>query len=161
MKLFGAFFILVGLVWGMVAYNMETTVNTADVGGAYSVYVPEKEVHNIGLMETRRNHLMFSGLSVVIGVLLFGFGSLSNSTGACNLKKCPLCAELIQPDAKKCRYCGGDIPEFWSKPEVPATPAASLINEAGQLVLFICPSCRATNNGSAKECSKCGAALPI
>lgn len=152
MKLVGIFFILVGLVWGIVAYNMSTIVTTEGEGIG--------EVHNLGLMEIRRNHLMFSGLSVICGVLLLGFGSFPGSTSVANLKKCPLCAEQIQPEAKKCRYCGGDLPESWSSPPAQEPIVQPIYNNEEQLVIRMCPSCRFTNNGSAKECSRCGTILP-
>ena len=28
------------------------------------------------------------------------------------LKKCPACAELIKPDANKCRFCGTELDNY-------------------------------------------------
>lgn len=167
MKPFGIFFILVGIVWGVIAYNMETTVTVGGetIGsGSFSVYVPKNEVNNLGLMDTRRNHLMFSGLSIIVGVLLFGFGSISRSTDSSKLKKCPFCAEAIQPDAKKCRYCNGDLPESWSSSQAQETiipPAQPVYSDEDRIVIRMCPACRFTNNGSATVCSRCGGLLPV
>lgn len=165
MKLFGVFFIAVGIIWGVVAYNMETTVTVGgELGPGGLFYIPKSEVNNLGLIETRRNHLMFAGLSVVVGVLLFGFGSLSRSTDSSNLKKCPFCAEAIQPDAKKCRYCNGDLPESWSSSPAQETitqPDQPIYNNDGGIVIRMCPACRMTNNGSATACSRCGGLLPV
>ena len=163
MKLIGVFLIVTGLVWAAIAYNMNTTVTTGGetIGsGAFSVYVEKSEVHNLGLMETRRNHLMFAGLSIVVGVLMFGFGSLSSESGGGNLRKCPVCAESIQPDAKKCRFCGSDLPELWAQATVPETPPHPVHDEDGHMVVRLCPSCRATNHGNASACTRCGASLP-
>lgn len=121
MKAFGVLLVIAGLVWGLIAFNMDTTVTTESetVGsGEYSIYMPSQTVNNLGLMETRRNHLMFSGLTILVGVLLFGFGSISTKSSEDNpsLKPCPICAEKIQIAAVKCRFCGTEISEnFRSK----------------------------------------------
>lgn len=48
---------LSGLIWGMIALNMNTTV---EVGGEFvaGYYVPSSRVYNIGLMESRRTSLL-------------------------------------------------------------------------------------------------------
>ncbi len=114
MRAIGIVLVVAGIVWGVVAFNMDTTVTTAAEtfgSGDYTIKVPSQTVHNLGLLERRRNHLMLAGLSLLAGVLLVGFGSAGRKRGDADsgLVPCPMCAELIQPAALKCRYCGSDV----------------------------------------------------
>jgi len=106
MKQFGVMLALVGVIWAVVAFLMETTVKT---DGAYSSYLPSSSVHNIGLMERRRTHLTLAGFTTLAGVVLFGFGSLRKEIASGPSRICPKCAESILAAASKCRYCGADI----------------------------------------------------
>ena len=72
MRIIGLFLILVGFVGFLEAWQMDTTVEAHD---RYRVY-------NIGLMDERRNYLMASGVGIVVGVLLFGFGTLAKNFAA-------------------------------------------------------------------------------
>lgn len=162
MRFIGVIFAVVGIVWGIVAFNMPTTVETGgdSVG---SLYVPRQEVHNLDLAEKRRTHLLISGLLIVVGSVLFGFDSVRNSSGAestAGTRKCPFCAELVKGEAKICKHCGKDLPAFEPESVVKGANSQPTYNDNGQLVIRICSSCRATNNGSTNECSRCGAILP-
>lgn len=99
MKRFGILLLLVGSLWALVAFNTDTTVATEGfvIG---DTYIPSKKVHNIGMMDERRNSLMLSGLVVIVGVILFSVG---------NNKKQPseLPAEQVKiEDSKNRRYHG-------------------------------------------------------
>lgn len=99
MKQLGVILVVLGLIGGGIAYSMPTTV-------------PSRfgEVVNINLIESRRNHLMMAGLTTLVGVILYGFGSVSVRSHA-TLRPCPVCAEEIQPSAVTCRFCGADVPK--------------------------------------------------
>jgi hypothetical protein len=77
-KNFGICLMIAGVVWVIIAFNMETSITTEGrtVGvGLYSVYVPSQTVHNLDLADRRRNHLIGAGVTLLSGILLFGFGS--------------------------------------------------------------------------------------
>lgn len=121
MKQLGIFLILVGAVWGLVAWNMETTVDS--FGG---MYYPSSKVHNIGLIEKQRNHLMGAGLILLIGVILFATSSrTTQTTNLSTAKKCPFCAELVKVEAVFCKHCGKALPEI-----TPATPSSNAVEVA-------------------------------
>lgn len=73
MKNLGIVLLIVGSIWALIAFNTDTTVTTESgfIGGTY---IPSQQVHNIGKMDERRNHLTLSALLVVAGVFLFAFG---------------------------------------------------------------------------------------
>jgi len=45
------------------------------------------------------------GFSPLIGFIIL----IASGEGQMGLKKCPSCAEYVQPDAVKCRYCQADL----------------------------------------------------
>lgn len=102
---FGVVLIVIGLIWGIVAFNMTTAVET----GSHIIGA----VHNLDLADKRRTHLMISGLLIVVGTVLFGFGSSQNSptVPTKNTRKCPFCAESVNIEAVKCRFCGESLPK--------------------------------------------------
>ena len=50
------------------------------------------------------------------------------------MKKCPFCAEQIQDDAVKCRFCG----EFLDKAKAPQQKAPWYFSLTGLIIAFFC-----------------------
>ena len=79
MKITGMILIAIGLIWGIIAFNIDTSVEVGGdvIGvGEYSVHVPKTRVNNIGLMNEKQNHIIGAGLILLIGVLFFIVGTL-------------------------------------------------------------------------------------
>ncbi|MFA4919731.1 MAG: zinc ribbon domain-containing protein [Thermodesulfovibrionales bacterium] len=136
MKQFGIVLLLLGVLWLLFAFNMDTTVSTGaqSFGG---IEIQSMRVNNLGKMDERRNHLLLSSLLIVVGVILFVFGNSKQSDGVpsqlpqptgngiqiSDNRKCPYCAEMIRPDAIKCKHCGSDLiqTESFGVPKIKVT----------------------------------------
>lgn len=172
MKTFGVILVVIGLVWAVIAFNMSTTVEVGGerIGsGVYSIEVPRGQVNNFGLMEQRRNQLMMAGVTIIAGVILFGFGAQSEErvvVPAEESRTCPHCAELVKREAKVCRYCQRNLPAF--EIEVVSELEAETLVEAQQPKKELeteippnekarCPNCQEIIRLSARECPICRA----
>jgi|SRR5262245_30172506 len=174
MKKGGIVLIIVGIAWTLLAFSMNTTVETGGerIGsGRFAIDVPKKRVHNIGLMEERRNYLAIGGVMVVAGILLFGFGSLStpaqrrriqpmSSTSPApsgeDTMSCPFCAETIRAAAKICRYCQRELPiETAPTASAPASAAAPQPEVLSGESFSRCRWCGAQVYATAESCDAC------
>lgn len=103
MRNFGWIVLIVGVVWAIVALNIDTSVSTA-YGG---------RVNNLGLMAEKQNHLMIGGFVVLAGLLMAIFGGKKSTTDSTKIGdgyvSCPFCAEPVRSEAIKCKHCGSEI----------------------------------------------------
>jgi len=76
MKLFGIIILIVGIILGIYAFSMETSVEVNYRG--YSYGLPNR-VSNLSLMNKQRNLLIFSGILSLTGLIII-FASMSMQT---------------------------------------------------------------------------------
>ncbi|MCA6927774.1 zinc ribbon domain-containing protein [Pectobacterium versatile] len=110
MKGFGSFVLVIGVIWLLVAINMDTTVVTT-MGS---------RVNNIGLLADKQNHIMIGAFIILCGLLCVVLGR-RNSVRS-DVVKCPFCAELIKPEARKCKDCGSDLTQKLELNPYPEAP---------------------------------------
>jgi hypothetical protein len=82
MKKIGYILLAIGIIIGAYGISMDTTVSTGGQtieSGDLTIKIPNTRVQNIGLLEDRRIILYGAGLSLVLGVLFIGFGTLSEN----------------------------------------------------------------------------------
>lgn len=77
MKIAGVVIGVVGFIILMMGLNMDTTVAVSDVYS--SSFTAGARVHNSGLLSDRQNSIMLGLAFVIIGVMLYGFGSVAQS----------------------------------------------------------------------------------
>ena len=78
MKAIGSLLIIAGLIWGFVAFNIDTSIEIGGESygsGEYSVSIPKRRINNLGLMNEKQNNIYGAGITLVIGVILFIFGA--------------------------------------------------------------------------------------
>ena len=48
-------------------------------------------------------------IALIVALILQPSQSKQTATLQAHMVKCPMCAELVQPEAKKCKHCGADL----------------------------------------------------
>lgn len=171
MKGIGIFALVVGSIWFVSAFNSDTTVPVPGIPG----YSSASRIHNIGLMDQRRNHLLIAGGIAFAGVILLGFGSIAKPTDEdaendITKRKCPTCAEFVKVEAIVCRFCNHALPPLPTPAELAAQAEAEMKKAEQHVALSakekaiadekkpkgICPNCEQLIPIDTVEC-KCGA----
>jgi hypothetical protein len=107
----GITLLVVGIIWGVIAMSMETSVTIRS-----SDLYPNKRVVNFSLMQNQRNHLMLAGLTILVGAIFTGVGYARSTKSdspvdndTVDTRQCPFCAEEIKQTAKICKHCQREV----------------------------------------------------
>lgn len=103
--MFGLALVIGGLA-GLWYYGSYFDTSVSVPGGSV---IGIERVHNIGLIEQRKDGILFSFAAAIFGALLIYLGRDSTKGFSISEKKCHYCAELIKSEAKICRYCNNDL----------------------------------------------------
>ena len=104
MRALGVLLSCLGGIGVFAALNMDTSVvvgsKTIQVGD-FQTYIPESRVENIGLLGQSRNYIVLSSVAIVVGVMLYGFGTLAQNQATstqqdATIRRCPECNEVIE-----------------------------------------------------------------
>jgi Double zinc ribbon len=100
--------------------------------------------------------LVTGGFSLFMAIVcLVGFAISRNmgremrTEGPVPTKKCPFCAEFIQPEAIRCRHCSADLLPS-------AQPQMNSPSGSGLRTLIRCPDCGRDVSSEAPSCPECG-----
>ena len=103
MRGFGIAVLIVGVLWVLIAMNMDVSIATG-MG---------ERVNNLGLIAQRSNQTMIGGLVAIAGLLMLIFGGRQATVEIIaqeeDERPCPFCAEPIKHAAIKCKHCGSDV----------------------------------------------------
>jgi F0F1-type ATP synthase membrane subunit c/vacuolar-type H+-ATPase subunit K len=100
MKKFGYFLFSLGMIIAVFGMSMDTTVETGGqtIGnGEYAVTVPKSRVHNIGRMNDRQTIFYSAGLSLLLGAIFIGFGTLATNAAQGQSAASPQAVSSQQP----------------------------------------------------------------
>ena len=97
----GVFLFIVGVIWALIGVgNIYSGLSNIAASGWSSNWASFNLIFNMVLF-------------VLPGLVVAGLGyhiSAKKQSARSSLKKCPNCAELIQKDARLCRFCGQKLP---------------------------------------------------
>ncbi|OON37140.1 hypothetical protein BTJ39_20680 [Izhakiella australiensis] len=112
MRNIGWIVLSVGVIWIIVALNIDTSISIDYIG----------RVNNLGLMADKQNHIMIGGFIVLCGLLMTIFGGMKANSEVQSSENgyvpCAFCAEPVRQEAIKCKHCGCELTPTKEKDEI-------------------------------------------